>query len=275
MDDLTPAYARRIHELLEPLCTVAFFAREPNDALTALGLRDNYWDGYFAARAGSLGPVDPEVVDAAFYSFAPGEVARHIPQVWTMTTPAAALEARLTGCAAALRRTLGSELGASPELARAADLATDAVRGASITGRVLFASLRAQPVPDDPVERLWHAANCLREHRGDGHVAALLTHGIGRSEAHVLLAIDLGMAASDFGRLHHLPAEYVAGVVEGLRERGLVASESAFTESGRQLKAEIELLTDRLALDAYRCLTGAQRAELGELLAPLSAAFEG
>ncbi|MBR7834264.1 hypothetical protein KDL01_13395 [Actinospica durhamensis] len=31
-------------------------------------------------------------------------------------------------------------------------------------------------VPEEPVARLWHAATLLREHRGDGHNAALLAH---------------------------------------------------------------------------------------------------
>jgi hypothetical protein len=49
----------------------------------------NYWDTYFAGRAAPLGLAAAEVVDALFYSFAPGEVARHIPKVWRTTTPAA------------------------------------------------------------------------------------------------------------------------------------------------------------------------------------------
>ncbi len=38
----------------------------------------------------------------------------------------------------------------------------------------MYAGLRARPVPGDPVARLWQSANMLREHRGDGHVAALV-----------------------------------------------------------------------------------------------------
>jgi hypothetical protein len=38
------------------------------------------------------------VVDALFYNFAPGEVARHIPEVWRTTTPEAAIAARQVGC---------------------------------------------------------------------------------------------------------------------------------------------------------------------------------
>jgi hypothetical protein len=42
--------------------------------------------------------------------------------------------------------------------------------------------------------------------RGDGHISALMAEGIGGLEAHVLVALDLGMPAEKFGRIHHLPA---------------------------------------------------------------------
>jgi|1186.fasta_scaffold609999_1 hypothetical protein len=52
----------------------------------ALGFR-NYWDGYFAGRAAPLGRVPAEVAHAAFYNFAEGEAARHVPGVWDNATP--------------------------------------------------------------------------------------------------------------------------------------------------------------------------------------------
>jgi hypothetical protein len=49
-----------------------------------------------------------------------------------------------------------------------------------ITPAAAYADL---PWPPDPVGRLWHAATILREHRGDGHVAALLTAGVDGCES--------------------------------------------------------------------------------------------
>ena len=112
--------ARRLYDLTEPISLVNFFSSEPNDAMAAIGL-ENYWDGYFAGRSAPLGQVRAEVVHAAFYSFADGEVARHIPKVWDTTTPEAAHAAREEGCVAALRRIL-DEAVETPELARAAEL---------------------------------------------------------------------------------------------------------------------------------------------------------
>jgi hypothetical protein len=261
-----------MYDLIEPICLVNFFSEEPNEAMAALGFR-NYWDGYFAGRGGPLGLVPAEVVDAAFYSFAEGEVARHIPQVWEKTTPEAAYAARLQGCVAALRRILG-DLVDSPGLARAAGLLTQAATSAPTEGRVMYAGLRALPVPEEPVARLWHAANMLREHRGDGHVAALVTHRIGGTEAHVLSALDQGIhPAETFGRIHHLPAARLAEVMDGLRARGLLDASGRFTEAGREIKDRIESTTDELAEAPYDGLTSGELDQLAADLEPIAAAL--
>src|SRR5262249_61614545 len=123
------------------------------------------------------------VVPAAFFPLsALAGAARHIPGVWDTAAPEAALAAREQGSVAALRRILGG-LADAPGLARAADLATRAATSAPTEGRILYAALRALPLPEQPVARLWHAATLLREHRGDGHNVALVAAGIGRAAA--------------------------------------------------------------------------------------------
>src|SRR5881409_3435965 len=223
--------ARRMFDLVEPIGVIPYSADEPNEAMFALGFT-NYWDTYLAGRAAPLGVVPAEVVDALFYNFAPGEVARHIPKVWRITTPAAAIAARQTGCARALRRILGDRVQ-SPAFARTADLLVKAATSAPIEGRPMYAALHAIPVPNEVVARLFHAASLLREHRGDGHIAALMVEGVGRLEAHVLYALGMDMPAEKFGRIHHLPAAQIAAVVQGLRDRGLVDDEGRFTDDGR------------------------------------------
>src|SRR6188508_376405 len=104
--------ARRMFELVEPIGMIPYSADEPNETMFALGFT-NYWDTYFAGRAAPLGIVPAEVVDALFYNFAPGEVARHIPKVWRTTTPEAAIAARQRGCVKALRRILGDHVDAA------------------------------------------------------------------------------------------------------------------------------------------------------------------
>jgi hypothetical protein len=256
---------RRLFELVEPVAVVTYMAAEPTAAVMALGL-DDVWDAYFAGRAAPLGrDVPADVVHALFYNFADGEVARHIPHVWRAVTPAAANAAREQGSVAALRRILG-ELTDAPGLVRAGDLALKAGTRAPTEGRALYAAVRTLPVPTEPVARLWHGANLLREHRGDGHVAALVSAGVGGTEAHVLHALSTGMRPEEFGRVSHLPAARLAAVVDGLRARGLVGADGWLTTAGRQLKERIEALTDELATPAY---DGLEAAELEQLVADL------
>src|SRR5689334_17504617 len=146
------ATARRMFELVEPIGVIPYSADEPNEAMFALGFT-NYWDTYFAGRAAPLGHVPAEVVDALFYSFAPGEVARHIPKVWRTTTPEDAIAARRRGCVAALRRILGDAVD-SPAFARATELLMRAATSAPVEGRPMYAALRALPIPDELVARL-------------------------------------------------------------------------------------------------------------------------
>ena len=261
---------RRLFELVEPVAVVTYVANEPTEAVMALGL-GNVWDAYFAGRAAPLGrDVPPEVVHALFYNFAPGEVARHLPRVWDTVTPEAANAARQQGSVAALRRILG-ELADAPGVVRAGDLAIKAGTSARTEGRPLYAAVRALPVPTEPVARLWHGANLLREHRGDGHVAALVTLGIGGTEAHVLHALSDGMPAEQFGRVAHLPRPQLAAVVDGMRARGLVGADGWLTATGRDVKERVELLTDELAAPAYDVLEPVELDQLIEDLEPLAA----
>jgi len=261
--------ARRLYELTEPISLVNFFSPEPNDAMAALGF-GNYWDGYFAGRSAPLGRVPAEVVHAAFYNFADGEVARHIPHVWETTTPEAAHAARERGCVAALRRILG-DLVETRQLALAAELLATASVSAPTEGRIMYAGLRTLPMPDEPVARLWHAANMLREHRGDGHIAALVSERISGTEAHVLSALDMGIyPAESFGRIHHLPVTRLAEVMDGLRARGLLDADGRFTDAGRATKDRIELLTDALAEAPFEALEPSEVERLTSLLEPIA-----
>src|SRR4051795_9309834 len=171
------AMARRMFELVEPIGVIPYATDEPNETMFALGFT-NYWDTYFAGRAAPLGLVPAEVVDALFYNFAPGEVAPPIPKGLGTPTTQAAIAARQMGCVKALRRILGDHVD-SHAFGRAADLLLEAATSAPFEGRPMYAALCTIPIPDEVVARLFHAASLLREHRGDGHVAALMSEGVG------------------------------------------------------------------------------------------------
>jgi len=266
---MSNSMARRLFRLVEPVAVVTYMADEPTEAVMAFGA-GNVWDAYFAGRAAPLGrDVPPEVVHALFYNFADGEVTRHIPRVWDRVTPEAANAARERGSVAALRRILG-DLAESPGVARAAELVIKAGTSAPTEGRALYAAVRTLPLPTEPMARLWHGANLLREHRGDGHVAALVTVGIGGTEAHVLHALSEGMPAEQFGRVWHLPRAQLAAVVDAMRARGLIGADGWLTAAGRQIKERVETLTDELAAPAYDILEPDELDQLIEDLEPLA-----
>lgn len=135
----------------------------------------------------------------------------------------------------------------------------------------MYAGLRALPMPEEPVARLWHAANMLREHRGDGHIVALVSEGIGGTEAHVLSALAMGIyPAESFGRIHHLSRARLTEVMDGLRDRGLLDAHGRFTEAGFATKDRIESLTDALAEAPYDGLEPFELDQLIAFLEPIS-----
>lgn len=263
------AFARKAWSLLEPLHAVTYFSPEPLDALKSAGYR-GFWMGYFAGRAAPLGAVGPQIVHALFYNFTFERTAKALPAAWDFAPPEAALTAREHGAVSALRRQL-ADLADGPQVARAAELASRAAAAAPVAGRALFAANRALAEPVEPLARLWHAATLLREHRGDGHVAALLAAGIHGRESHVLQALANGTPREIYTVSRDFDDQEWDAHVEALRERGL-ATDAALTPEGAALKADIETRTDTLAASAYTVLNPDEREELVQALRPLTRA---
>jgi hypothetical protein len=124
--------ARELWWALEPYHVVVYFAPDATATFEAIGLK-GFWMGYFASRAAPLGSVPAEVVTAIFYNFHPAMVARAIPDAWQRATPADITAARLRLADRTLRRLLGDDLVASPDVAEAASLARRVAEVASPT----------------------------------------------------------------------------------------------------------------------------------------------
>src|SRR3954469_17736467 len=170
----------RAHRAVEPLHNHVYFSPEQDEHLTAVGLRPGRMC-YFAGRAAAMGAVGPGVVTATFGNFAPALVARHVPRAWTLATPEQVLAARLAAARASLTRLLADP--PAEDVADLADLLRKACTVLTPEGRPLYAGHADQPEPDEPLLQVWHAVTLLREHRGDGHIAALLRHGVSGIEA--------------------------------------------------------------------------------------------
>ncbi|NEA02195.1 hypothetical protein G3I28_23160, partial [Streptomyces sp. SID10116] len=113
---------RRCHTVLNALHSTHYFSPDVTRELKALGITHPSAVN-FAVRAAALGAVGPGTVAAAFYNYKYELVAAHVPQVWRTASPEDVLAARLRGVDTTLRRLLGEELVASPEMAEAAELA--------------------------------------------------------------------------------------------------------------------------------------------------------
>jgi hypothetical protein len=265
--------ARRLFDRYEPVHAVVYFAPEVRQALDALGYR-GYWMGYFAARSAPLGHVAPEVVTAMFYNFSPARVAKALPSAWDTAGPADALRVRSEAAVAALRRYGVDDTGAPSELAvaTAADLLAKAARSAPVGGRPLFAANSALPWPSDPVEILWQAATLLREHRGDGHIAALVAAGVSGRDANVLHCAAGGVPADFIKRSRDYDEDEWQQCCASLSQRGLVADDMSLTPAGRELKEHIETVTDTVALSAFDGLDDAEIQTLFLALTPITRA---
>jgi hypothetical protein len=262
--------ARRLWSGLEAIHGVTYFSPEARVALAHAGYK-GFWMGYFAARTAPLGPVGPEVVFATFYNFSIRHISRAIPDAWTFAPPAAALEARRHGSVAALQRAFaGRNLAGAVETA--AGLARDVAGSAPMGGRALFAANRALPWPDEPTAALWHAATLLREHRGDGHVAALTAAGIGGREANILQTAAGVVPRDVFGVSRHYDDAEWNSVSARLVDRGLLDLDGNLTALGKEIRGDIEERTDRGALSAYETLDDEQLRRLLDAVVPLARA---
>ncbi|WP_137988918.1 SCO6745 family protein [Streptomyces vilmorinianum] len=263
---MEPGRVRQMWHLLEPLHAVLYYAPEAFDEALALGYDvKERWPGYFAWRAAPLGPAGAERIGSAFYSFSPQMVARYVPEVWRTAAPADVLDARLRAVDLAYRSLLGAETVDGPELAEAAALARRAAEAAVTAGRPLAAANAELPWPDAPHLVLWQAATILREHRGDGHLAALLAAGLDPAESLVSFAGVGAASEQTFTSRGWSEAEWAAAR-ERLAARGLLAADGAATEAGRALRAEVELRTDVLAAGPWAALGPEATARLAELL---------
>lgn len=263
-----PARAgRHCHNVVNPLHSTVYFSPDLPAELAELGVEDPS-AAYFVGRAAAMGPVGPGTVAATFYNFSYDLIARHIPRIWSVATPEDVLAARLRAADRTLRRLLGDAAVESPEMAEAARLALRAAEAGARHARPLFASHADLPVPEAPHLAYWHAATLLREHRGDGHLVALLDAELDGVEALVThTASDRGASRKWVLATRGWSLEDWQAAEERLRGRGLLDGAGALTEAGTRLRADLEDTTDRLDRAPYEHLGAAGVARLTELAA--------
>ncbi|MGW6062574.1 SCO6745 family protein [Streptomyces sp. NPDC055189] len=247
---MTLTRSRTLWLRTEPLHAVIYFEEGCRDLGRALGLK-GFWMGYFAARTAPMGPVEAGPATASLGVFAPGMVARALPSAWQYVSPGRIVEERAAYTARALRALVpgidDQAIALCPPLAAM-------VEDAPSLARPLFAANRDVSDRTDPVQRLWQLVTCVREFRGDAHVAALADHGLDACEA-VVLAAATGRVDPDTIRHDRGWSEQEwAHAVDRLRGRGLVDGDGHVTEHGRTERELIEDATDRLSARLLRPL---------------------
>lgn len=250
------ALVRRAHNATNVLHSLIYFVPETEKQLVTAGLEPGSMC-YFAGRSAPMGAVSAGVVTATFYNFSPWLVARSIPRAWELASPSKVIDARFAAADAALTRLLGAELVASADMAALAGLVREAAAGCSPEGRPLYAGHADLDWPHAPHLVAWHALSLLREHRGDGHIAALLDARLSGIEAQVSHVATGQGFVPEFARSSRgwRQADWDAAVA-GLADRGLLAADGSLSPAGQALRARIEERTDQLAAAPWEHLGG-------------------
>jgi hypothetical protein len=135
----------------------------------------------------------------------------------------------------------------------------------------LFAAHAEQPWPEDGAAlQAWWAATLIREHRGDGHIAALLDAGVGPCEALVLQSTYTAIPREVLQGTRGWPDEEWALAVESLVEREWLDADGLGNDVGREALAAIEQRTDELAARPLEIIGVDAAAALAEAALPVA-----
>ncbi len=232
----TPEFWRAVEAVHVPV----YFSADAAARYEALGMADP-WMGYVASRSAALGTPSPALVTATFHGFAPGKIARAVPEAWARASSEDVLMMRLDLARQSLEPFVQD--AALPSLT--ANLA-EVVSRADFAGRPLAAAHASLPAADDDLGRLWQLATVLREYHGDAHVAVLTASGIDGATANAL-AVAMGLVPPAQQQRRGWDDSAWDDAYEQLHMRGWVDEFRAITEAGRAARARIEETTHRVA----------------------------
>jgi hypothetical protein len=266
--------ARRIWQVVEPIASSIYFVPEVHRAYESLGFggpsrvvgKMEYpnMQAYFTSRGAPLGPqVSGHLVAAAFGVFKRPMVVDAVAEGWKITDQPSVLAARELGATSSLKRMIGESpdgLGwATDVLKRMADAATG-------EGRALFSGLLSLGYPDDPMGAFWRAADLVREHRGDGHIAAWVDADLDACEIGLLTDPWRGQPLKSWVRSRGWTEDELDAGLDRLRSRGYLDGDE-LTPAGRALREDIEVATDHMEQRVVAAL-GDDADRLFELLDP-------
>lgn len=279
-EDTVSTRSRTLAAVIEPIAAQVYFSPECHAAYEALGFGPSPGttggnvalpDGpaYFTSRGSVMGHVAGEVIAAAFAVFNPEVVVAAVSHGWTLTDAPTICSARTQGAVAQLTRILGEE----PDgVQRAWELLQHAVEPLRPEGRPLYAGLRSLGLPGEPIGDAWRLADTLREYRGDAHIAAWTSAGFDAIEIGLLTELYWGIPMGSYIRTRAWSKDQIEAAKDRLRERGLI-QDDGFTETGRESREQVELLTDQQCRPVMEAL-GDDFDELIGILQPWTRAIQ-
>lgn len=234
--DVTTSPARRLRDAVEPIATQGWWSPQAGKRLDALGI--DFLPGYVWGRAASLGSPVASVVASTFGVFEPGLIAAVYEAGSALVSRDDILAARADGGTSSV-----AAIADADDCAAIADPLFAVLADLDGLGRPLFSALRSLPVPSSPAGRLWRAAELVREHRGDGHLAALVAAGLTAAEANVLTERWLGFGLGEYSATRGFGPPQLAVAVASLQARGWMHGDD-LTAEGRAARVRIEEATD-------------------------------
>ena len=261
--------ARRLRDALEPLATHGWWCRPVHDRLAPQGL--DFLGTYVWGRAASLGEPVAAVVVSAFGVFEPGFLVSVYDAARARVSRDEVLAARAAGVEASLGTILDE---GDADIASVVEPLAAAIARLDSAARPLFSGLRALPWPGTAVGRLWRAAELVREHRGDGHLAACAGADLDAAAMNVLTELWLGMPLGSYTATRGFGPAAIDAATASLRERGWML-DGELTLSGRDARLAIEATTDATQESLVRALGGGIEAVIaaaGRLSAQVVAA---
>jgi hypothetical protein len=258
--------AGQLSRALDRLHSTIYFAPEAVERFSELGL-EHQRAQYFASRSAPMGAVTAKVVAATFYNFNYELIAKAIPAAWEIASPTAVTRVRYEIVDAVIPKILGETRVRSSDFAHSMAIVrrtAEAIPNAD--GRPLYAGHAELDWPESPHGQLWHAITLLREYRGDGHIAALVTHGLSGIEALIThVATGTGFDPQFGRKLRGWSQQQWDEAVDALRTRELLDNEGQLTAAGNDLRTKIEDLTDELAYAPWRTVPDDDVQELVSL----------
>lgn len=154
-----------------------------------------------------------------------------------------------------------------PDASELADRLERLVDACGMAGRPLAAAWAQLPRADGTGARIERAATVLREHRGGGHLAALAVHDLLGVEALLLTSAWRGDDDPEaYARSRGFRDQAIERGWDALRDTGWVDAGHGITADGREVRDDIEDVTDVLAGRAWHRLSEDDRTRTLALL---------